>query len=124
MNRNTKLIIGAICVVIGLILFVTARGEMSNSHYTFRPPYTAYEVGVLFRFFIGACLLGSGIVDLIVVFISKSHEDRNMQTPYDGSSSLFSDCPKCGLKMSNSSTKCPKCGVKLKYRNGKLEVDE
>ena len=124
MSRNAKTIIGVVCVVIGLILFASARGEMSsNSYYTFKPPYTSYEMGVLARLLLGVGLLASGIGDLIMAYISRKHESNNIQTPY-GSNGLFADCPKCGLKMSNTSTKCPKCGTKLKYRNGKFEVDE
>ena len=128
MNRKTKAIVGIISLAVGLIIWMAALGEMADHpFYSFTPPYTQYEAGVILRKFLGIILVASGAVDLVMVAISRAHEDRNVRTPYDAEGiglSTYSKCPKCGLKIGNTTKVCPKCRTNLKYINGRMSVDE
>ena len=113
-------IIGTICSIIGLILTLAAQTVIwSNTRYTWSRPYTQFEAETLSVKWIGIVLLISGIIDILLIVISKIYADKNIK---DATIQEFADiiCPNCGLRVSKTTNVCPKCknNVKEEIKNG------
>lgn len=107
-------VLGIIGVMIGFALLVSANIEIdTNSHYTWRRPYTEYEMQVLAIKNIGIALLVSGAIDVILCGISSWYTSKTIQSTSAAQSS-FVVCQGCQCKLSKELMYCPNCGRQLK----------
>lgn len=117
MKKIIGFIIGALMTLIGFMNIIIANIEMSTARgYTFRPPYTEYEAGVIITKYIGIGMLIIGIIILLLMIVSKIYYSKNVQDMSDvGNGRVnFISCPVCNCKTTRDSEYCPKCNHKLK----------
>ena len=117
MKKAIGYIFGAIMTFIGLITILVCNETINTSRrYTFRPPLTEYEIGVLSTRFIGIALLVIGIVILIIMIVSSYYYSKNVQDISDigNGKANFISCPVCNCKTTSDSEYCPKCNNKLR----------
>lgn len=99
-------------IVIGFVLFLPAQIEISsNSWYSWRSPYTPYEVRIIMAKWIGILFLISGIIWLCLKIYQFKYTDSHIQeiTPAKGKGGTVK-CPNCGLSLSSNVESCPRCG--------------
>lgn len=117
MKKIVGFIIGALMAFIGLVNIIVANIQINTTRgYTFRPPYTEFEAGVITTKYIGIGILIAGIIIMILMIVSKIYYSKNVQDVSSrGNSSVnFISCPACGCKTTDDSEYCMKCGNKLK----------
>lgn len=117
MKKIIGFIIGALMTFIGLVNVIIANIEISTARgYTFRPPYTEYEAGVIITKYIGIGLLIIGIIILLLMIVSQIYYSKNVQDiSGTGNGRVnFISCPVCGCKTTMDSEYCPKCNYKLR----------
>lgn len=116
MKKVIGYIIGALLAFIGFISIIIANTQISlSSGYTFRPPYTEYEAGILTTKYIGIGMLIIGIIILLLMIVSKIYYSKNVQDISDvGNGKVnYISCPVCNCKTTSDSKYCPKCNHKL-----------
>lgn len=117
MKKAIGYIIGAIMTFIGFINIIIANIQISTTRgYTFKPPYTEYEAGVIITKYIGIGMLVTGILILLLMIVSKIYYSRNVQDISDigNGKANFISCPVCNCKTTSDSEYCPKCNNKLR----------
>jgi len=106
-------ITGIIETIIGFIMFISTQLIISvEDNYTWTKPYTQFEAQVLIFKIIGTVLLIWGIINLVMVAVSKYYLQKT-EKDVNAVSSTSKICPKCGLSVHKSTTKCPKCQQNL-----------
>ena len=109
--------IGAI--ILGLIMFVVGYALQEDSFgYTFRPPYTPYEMLVLFFKFGGVILLILRVVMLVLLIVANRYVSQNIKEMHNGPTE-FLTCPVCHCKTTPDSAECPNCHYQFKEQNRK-----
>ncbi len=107
-------ITGSISSIVGFVLFLTAQIIISSeTRYTWRKPYTAFEAQTLTLKWVGIILLICGILDIILIIVSKYYENKNSQD-IDVTNNSSVQCPNCGLLVNKETKICPKCKNSLK----------
>lgn len=109
-------IIGIIETIIGFTCFLGAQIEiLCNSRYTWRKPYTSYEIQVLMIKWTGIIFLISGIAWFClkvyqVRYTDKHTQDVNSVVKKGG----IIKCLNCGLSLTEDAERCPRCGKSVK----------
>ena len=110
--KSLKLVLGYISSIVGIVMIICARMEMgSNSRYTWTPPYTQYEAGVVVVQWIGIFLLFCGIIDVVVAIVAQKYTSDNIR---DIDTHTVVKCPGCGISLDSETKVCPKCKKVLK----------
>lgn len=110
--KSLKLVLGYISSIVGIVMIICARMEMgSNSRYTWTPPYTQYEAGVVAVQWIGILFLICGIIDVVVAIVAQKYTSDNIQ---DVDTHTVVKCPECGISLDSETKVCPKCKKVLK----------
>ena len=115
MKKTAGWIIGSLELLIGFVMFVSAQIEIStNHHYTFRKPYTEYEMQVVLLKWLGIIFLISGIIWILLKLYQANYLSKHMQEiPHFNQSNSISSCPKCGLTITGNVSTCPRCGTAI-----------
>ncbi|MCC8160611.1 MAG: zinc ribbon domain-containing protein [Oscillospiraceae bacterium] len=97
--KNLKIISGAICFAVGLIMLI-ASTTLSR------------DMAYLCKVF-GVILLLFGIINLIVVLVSQAFTSKNLKDKDDFQVSM-TKCPNCGIQLKSETKVCPKCKTVIK----------
>ena len=106
MKKGIGFFIGLITTIIGLVMTIMARIQISShSRYTWRPPYTQFEADVLTTQWFGIALLIIGILVLFILIVSSIYQSKNIK---DISGNMgFKNCPFCNCKITLNTKVCP-----------------
>jgi len=92
--------------------------EGASRLYTWKPPYSDYEIQVLIIKGIGDIFVTIAVVDLIAFVVltwyKNYYKDKHIQDIHtDHSGAEITYCPNCGLQITSSIEKCPRCGKEI-----------
>lgn len=114
MKKVIGIIIGFLFTSIGLICLIIANMQINmETRYTFKPPLTEYEAGVLITKYIGIGMLVIGIIILLLLIISSIYYSKNVRDVKNGYENYIT-CPVCHCKTTADSEYCPRCFYKYK----------
>lgn len=121
MKKTTKIIIGIIEGIVGMIVFALAQLEIwTNSRYTFTRPFTDYEINIIILKWVGILLILSAVCTFIMSIWQNYYSNKHIKdipsTAAGGGSKI---CPACGLTVSADISTCPRCKTSLNDGKGR-----
>ncbi|MDO5521827.1 MAG: hypothetical protein Q4G58_15140 [bacterium] len=122
MKKGVASVVRLLALLLGLLLFffgiykcVGACMEIANSKiYTFKAPYSSYELSILNDKWIGLGCIVVGLIILIAMLTIIIYRNKHIQNS-DGlySQTNMVKCNSCGLSVSIGLAICPRCGMAL-----------
>lgn len=107
--------LGIIELVLGLILYINQKVEISNNWlYSWTPPYTDYEAKVIFLKWVGILLFLAGLLDFGIMIFRQIHMNNHLQDTSEIMQKRgVTICPGCGIMVATNAGVCPRCGSQL-----------
>lgn len=113
MKKGIGWVLGLVDLFIGIIMLAIALTEIDNSpwYYTWRPPYTSYELGLIMLKWAGILFILSGVIWIVVKLFQSSYTSRHTQdiNPLTQNGGTVK-CTNCGLQIAANVKVCPRCG--------------
>lgn len=108
-----KLIVGALMSSFGLVAFLIVRSYIEHDiGYTYAPPFTDHELGMLLLLFGCVLLIVVGII-MVAFSIIRAKGQHRLDMPNSSPSGISNRiCPVCKQNIPSGTYVCPRCGHK------------